>query len=69
MDAQTLTSLISSLGFPIVACVYLAISNEKLRSTIDGLKDILSENTKVIALLKDSIVREEKENERKHYDI
>lgn len=61
MDTQTLTSLISSLGFPIVACVYLAISNEKLRSTIDGLKDILSENTKVIALLKDSIVREEKE--------
>ena len=69
MDAQTLTSLISSLGFPIVACVYLAISNEKLRSTIDGLKDTLSENTKVIALLKDSIVREEKENERKHNDI
>lgn len=61
MDTQTLTSLISSLGFPIVACVYLAISNEKLRSTIDGLKDTLSENTKVIALLKDSIVREEKE--------
>ena len=61
MDAQTLTSLISSLGFPIVACVYLAISNEKLRGTIDGLKDTLSENTTMLKLLKDSIIREEKE--------
>ena len=60
MDTQAITSLVSSLGFPIVCCIYLALSNEKLRSTIDSLKDTLSDNTKMLALLKDSIEREEK---------
>lgn len=63
MDPQTLSGLIGSLGFPIVACVYLAISNEKLRSTIDELKDTLSENTTMLQLLKDSIREEKKKNE------
>lgn len=45
MDIATLSQLISTIGFPIAACVYLAFSNEKLRSTID-------ENTKTIAELK-----------------
>ena len=45
MDVATLSQLISTIGFPIAACVYLAFSNEKLRSTID-------ENTKTIAELK-----------------
>lgn len=63
MDPQALSSLIGSLGFPIVACVYLAISNEKLRSTIDELKDTLSENTTMLQLLKDSIREEKKRNE------
>ena len=44
MDAQTITQLISTLGFPIVACIYLALSNDKLRTTIE-------ENTKTIASL------------------
>lgn len=61
MDVQTVTTLISNLGFPIACCVYLAVSNEKLRGTIDSLKDTLSDNTKILALLKDSIEREEKE--------
>ena len=45
MDIQTLSQLISTIGFPIAACIYLAFSNEKMRSTID-------ENTKTIAELK-----------------
>lgn len=44
MDLQTVSQLISTMGFPIVACIYLALSNDKLRTTIE-------ENTKTIASL------------------
>ena len=43
-----ITTLISTVGFPIAACVYLAMSNEKMRGTIE-------ENTKTIAELKSVI--------------
>lgn len=46
MDGTTLSTLIGNLGFPIVACCYLAYSNEKLRQTIE-------ENTKTIEALKE----------------
>ena len=46
MDGATLSTLIGNLGFPIVACCYLAYSNEKLRQTIE-------ENTKTIEALKE----------------
>ena len=46
MDGATLSTLIGNLGFPIVACCYLAYSNEKLRKTIE-------ENTKTIEALKE----------------
>ena len=45
MDVQTVTQFISNLGFPIACCIYLAYSNEKLRTTIE-------ENTKTIDGLK-----------------
>ena len=48
MDVSTITQLISNVGFPIVACWYLAWSNENLRKTLD-------ENTKTIESLKDLI--------------
>ena len=48
MDIQMITTLISTVGFPIAACVYLALSNEKMRGTIE-------ENTKTIAELKSVI--------------
>ena len=44
MDISTITQLISNLGFPIAVCIYLAYSNEKLKSCID-------ENSKAIASL------------------
>lgn len=44
MDVQSITQIISNLGFPIACCVYLALSNDKLRGTIE-------ENTKTIASL------------------
>ena len=37
MDVSTITQLISSVGFPIVACIYMAISNEKLQKTLQDL--------------------------------
>ena len=46
MDGATLSTLIGNLGFPIVACCYLAYSNEKLRKTLE-------ENTKTIEGLKE----------------
>lgn len=59
MDVQALTQLISTLGFPIVACIYLALSNDKLRTTIE-------ENTKTIASLEKMVslyfLKEEKNN-------
>lgn len=44
MDVQAITQIIANLGFPIAACIYLALSNDKLRTTIE-------ENTKTIASL------------------
>ena len=46
MDLSNVAQLISSIGFPIVACIYLATANDKLRT-------IIEENTKTIAELKE----------------
>jgi hypothetical protein len=48
MDVNLITQLISNVGSPIVACGYLAWSNENLRRT-------LGENTRTIESLKDLI--------------
>lgn len=42
MDVNTITSLISSVGFPIVACIYMAWSNEKLQKTLNDLTNTLT---------------------------
>lgn len=47
-DISQLSTLISTVGFPIAACIYLAISNEKLR-------DVVADNTKTIESLKQLI--------------
>lgn len=39
------TTLISNLGFPIACCIALYIQNNKLRESIDSLKDMIKENT------------------------
>lgn len=55
MDANTIISLISSVGFPIVACVALYYSNfkqgERHREEMDKLRNSLDENTKAINTL------------------
>lgn len=42
MDVNTIASLISSVGFPIVACIYMAWSNEKLQKTLNDLTNTLT---------------------------
>lgn len=45
MDYNALMQAISTVGFPIVCCGVLFYQNDKLRTTIDSLKDTISENT------------------------
>lgn len=52
MDANTITTLISTLGFPIVACIYMAYlvkdMNEKHANEMSSIKDALNANTSAI---------------------
>lgn len=56
MDANTLTALITSVGFPIVACIgmfwYLTKvmdkRDEKINDTLNKMTDVVSENNKLI---------------------
>lgn len=56
MDVQAVTSLISTVGFPIVACIYMAYlvkdMNEKHSSETDTLKESINANTQAISELK-----------------
>lgn len=45
MDYNAVMQAISSVGFPIVCCGVLFYQNDKLRQTIDSLKDTINENT------------------------
>lgn len=55
MDVQAISNLIGSLGFPIIACVYLYRSNEKLRDTIDQLRETIHANTVAVESLKENL--------------
>lgn len=56
MDAQALSQLISSVGFPIVACMImwksLQDSTAAHKEEIDGMKESLNQNTLVLSELK-----------------
>lgn len=55
MDITVITQLISSLGFPIAACIYMAWSNQKAnerhKEEIDKLRESVDNNTKVMIKL------------------
>lgn len=59
MDAQTIQTLISSLGFPIIACGYLAWMNEKQdrrhAEEVSQLTQAVNNNTVVMQKLADKI--------------
>lgn len=52
MDINTITAFISSIGFPIAACVALYIMNTQ---QISKLTNIIDNNTKIMEELKDLI--------------
>ena len=56
MDAQTITTLISSLGFPIFCCLVLGYWIKTITERFDKrLEDTQKEHQEEIKLLKDSI--------------
>lgn len=63
MDAQVITSLITSVGFPIVACLgmfwYLTKvmekRDQKMDETLNKMSDVVNENNKLIALFTEKI--------------
>lgn len=63
MDAQSITTLVSSVGFPIVMCLilikYIQQENHRNDDTITKLTDTINANTKAITelvtLIKDKL--------------
>lgn len=56
MDVQAVTTIISTVGFPIAACIYMAYlvkdMNEKHSTETDTLKESINANTQAISELK-----------------
>lgn len=68
MDFTAITQIVSALGFPIVACIFLFKSNEKMQAIhkeeTDKFTEALHKNTLVLQKLCDKLgVERENENE------
>ena len=67
MDAQGITSMIGSLGFPIVMCIIMIklifTMEESHKEEIDSLKESLNNNTNVLTKLETMLNIYMKENE------
>ena len=52
MDFSTISGLISSVGFPIAACIYMAYANnkseERYRQDIDKMRETVDNNTRIM---------------------
>ena len=59
MDSQAFSQLISSVGFPIIACMImwksLQDSTAAHKEEMDGMKESLNQNTLVLSELKEMI--------------
>ena len=70
MDAQAYTTLISSVGFPIVMCLIMvklmARMEESHKAEIDTLKDSLNNNTNVLTRLETMLSMLIRKEENKH---
>lgn len=51
MDVNEIMQSVSTVGFPIVACVFLFKQNTKLSETIGDLKSTLVENTTLLKIM------------------
>ena len=67
MDVQVLTSLIGSLGFPIVCCIglfwYLTKTAKQHKEEMDKMSEAINNNTNVMNQLISKLERKEK-----HYE-
>ena len=70
MDAQGITSMIGSLGFPIVMCIIMIklifTMEESHKEELDTLKESLNNNTNVLTRLETMLNIYMKENEEKN---
>ena len=51
MDWVGLANAAQNVAFPIIVCIYLFFQNDKLRTTVDELKDVIRDNTSSIKAL------------------
>lgn len=70
MDVNAMTSVIGSLGFPIVACLilfwYLNKERESHAIEIESLRKSLDKNTEILEKLKDIIQYLDRRGKGKH---
>lgn len=55
MDVQTLTTMISSVGFPIAACCIMFVQNNKMQETLSELTRTLSTMNERIKDVEDAV--------------
>lgn len=64
MDFSTISGLISSVGFPIAACIYMAYlqnkSEERYRADIDKMRETVDNNTHIMIRICEKLDLEEK---------
>ena len=69
MDEQVITTMIGSLGFPIVMCIIMIklifTMEESHKEEIDALKESLNNNTNVLTRLETMLNIYMKDNEEK----
>lgn len=69
MDTQAITTMIGSLGFPIVMCIIMIklifTMEESHKEEIDALKESLNNNTNVLTRLETMLNIYMKDNEEK----
>ena len=72
MDTQGITTMIGSLGFPIVMCIIMIklifTMEESHKEEIDALKESLNNNTNVLTKLETMLNIYMKDNEDKTND-
>ena len=70
MDTQAITTMIGSLGFPIVMCIIMIklifTMEESHKEEIDALKESLNNNTNVLTKLETMLNIYMKDNEEKN---
>lgn len=62
MDLNPILQAVSSVGFPIVACIFLFKQNNKLAETIGDLRATMVENTTMLKIMINKMDEKKGEN-------